>query len=130
LALVRKRLVAVVHLREEQLIAYMDGEADEAVKQHIEACNSCTARLEPFVALQSDLLRALYRLHCPDSQVLGDYHMGLLAEAKASTIREHLVECPYCAAELEALKQFLASANSPPAAKPNGGNCIHQKHVR
>jgi anti-sigma factor RsiW len=102
-----------VHLREEQLIAYMDGEADDALRQHIEACDSCTARLEPFIALQRDLLRALYRLHCPDSQALGDYHLGLLAEAKALAIKEHLAECPYCPNELEALKQFLAEFEFP-----------------
>jgi anti-sigma factor RsiW len=102
-----------VHLREEQLIAYMDGEADDALRQHIEACASCMARLEPFIALQRDLLRALFRLPCPGSQALGDYHLGLLAEAKTLTIKEHLAECPYCPAELEALKEFLAESEFP-----------------
>jgi hypothetical protein len=58
-------------------------------------------------------LRALYRLPCPDSQALGDYHLGLLAEAKALAIKGHLAECPYCPAELEALKQFLAESERP-----------------
>jgi anti-sigma factor RsiW len=99
-----------VHVRGEQLIAYIDGEADDALKQHIEACASCRARLEPYIALQGDLLRALFRVHCPCSQALGDYHLGLLAEAEASAVKEHMAECPYCMAEIETLKQFLAES--------------------
>jgi anti-sigma factor RsiW len=96
-----------VHLREEQLIAYLDGEADETVKQHLRACEACAARLEAYSVLQSILLRAPYRRRCPGSQTLGDFHLGLLTEVEASAIRKHLIECPHCAAELEALKQFL-----------------------
>jgi anti-sigma factor RsiW len=92
------------------LIAYMDGEADEAVKQHIETCNACAARAEPFIALQRVLLRALYRLHCPQSQVLGEYYLGLLSEAEVLAIQAHLAECPYCPAELEDLRRFLAES--------------------
>jgi anti-sigma factor RsiW len=102
-----------VHVRDEQLIAYMDGEADGAARQHIEACDSCAKRLESFVILQRVLLRALYRLHCPRSQVLGDYYLGLLAEAEVLAIQAHLAECPYCPAELEALKRFLAATKLP-----------------
>ncbi len=29
-------------------------------------------------ALESALTRQLYRMHCPDPQVLGDYHLGVL----------------------------------------------------
>jgi anti-sigma factor RsiW len=99
-----------VHVREEQLIAYMDGEADQAIKQHIEACNACAARAEPFIALQRVLLRAFYRLHCPQSQVLGEYYLGLLPEAEVMAIQAHLAECPYCPAELEDLRRFLAES--------------------
>jgi anti-sigma factor RsiW len=99
-----------VHVLGEQLIAYMDGEADEAVKQHIETCSACAARAEPFIALQRVLLRALYRRHCPQSQVLSDYYLGLLAEAEIMAIQAHLAECPYCPAELEDLRQFLAES--------------------
>ena len=99
-----------MHVREEQLIAYMDGEADQAIKQHIEACNACAARAEPFIALQRVLLRAFYRLHCPQSQVLGDYYLGLLPEAEVMAIQAHLAECPYCPAELEDLRRFLAES--------------------
>jgi anti-sigma factor RsiW len=102
-----------VHVRGEQLIAYMDGEADEAVKHHIEACNACAARAEPFIALQRVLLRALYRLHCPQSLVLGEYYLGLLPEAEVAAIQAHLAECPYCPAELEDLRQFLAESGLP-----------------
>jgi anti-sigma factor RsiW len=99
-----------VHVRGEQLIAYIDGEADQAVKQHIEACNACAARAEPFIALQRVLLKAFYRLHCPQSQVLGEYYLGLLPEAEVVAIQVHLAECPYCPAELEDLRRFLAES--------------------
>ncbi len=117
-----------VHLREEELIAYMDGEADGAVKQHIEDCDSCMARLEPYIALQEVLSRVLYRLHCPCSQALGDYHLGLLAEAEASAVREHLAECPYCTAEIETLRQFLAESEVPADYRKSNAQELLRQH--
>jgi hypothetical protein len=50
------------------------------------------ARLEPFIALQSDLLRALYRLHRLGSQVLGDHPLGLLSIfARKCTTRQYII---------------------------------------
>jgi anti-sigma factor RsiW len=114
-----------VHLRGEQLISYLDGEAHEAIKQHIDACSSCAAYLEPFIVLQRNLLKALYRLHCPGSQAWGDCHLGLLTEAKALAVSEHLAECPYCGDELEALQQSLAQSELPAGRQAEGRGCIY-----
>jgi hypothetical protein len=64
------------------------------------------------------------RLHCPGSQVLGNHHLGLLTNAKASAINEHLAECPYCEAELEALKRFLIEPELLADDRAGHENCI------
>ena len=101
-----------MHLTEGQLIACLEGEANETVKQHVETetCDACRARIEAYTDLQSGLLRALYRRRCPASQTLSDFHLGLLTGAEAAAVKEHLTECPHCAAELEGLRRFMIAS--------------------
>ena len=49
---------------------------------------------------------ALYRATCPDSLVLGEYHLGVLDEDSRAEVRQHLAECPHCTLELSQLESF------------------------
>lgn len=53
------------------------------------------------------LQAALYRQDCPETMKLGEYQLGLLAEAEATQIKVHLNRCPHCQAELARLAEFL-----------------------
>ncbi|MBK7897544.1 MAG: hypothetical protein IPJ90_22215 [Anaerolineaceae bacterium] len=53
------------------------------------------------------LKAALYRITCPDSAALGHYHLGLLPDAAATPIAEHLAICPHCTQEIAQLEAFL-----------------------
>lgn len=92
---------------EEELMARIDGEAEENVKDCLEASVFDIEHEDYHSTLQRDLLQILFRCRCPSSMTLGDYHLGLLTEAEATVIEAHLAECPYCPAELEDLSQFL-----------------------
>jgi hypothetical protein len=63
-------------------------------------------------ALESALTRQLYRMHCPDPQVLGDYHLGVL-QAGREEVEAHVRECPRCQEELEGLERFLRIRDRP-----------------
>ena len=63
-------------------------------------------------ALESALTRQLYRMHCPDPQVLGDYHLGVL-QAGRKEVEAHVRECPRCQEELEGLERFLRIRDRP-----------------
>ena len=73
----------------------------------IEAGNKSIPQTAVYLLLQSDLLQALYRHHCPTSQRLSDFHLGILADLETQMVQLHLTQCPHCAFELEELAQFL-----------------------
>jgi hypothetical protein len=58
--------------------------------------------------IERKLTAALYRLDCPDTAELGEYHFNFLASARQSEISRHLQDCPHCASELAQLRHFLA----------------------
>jgi hypothetical protein len=59
-------------------------------------------------SMDTALRTLLYRQDCPDTMVLGDYALGLLAaEAQAQTL-QHLEMCPHCRAELARFADSVA----------------------
>ena len=58
--------------------------------------------------IDDSLKAALYRITCPDSATLGNFHLGLLPEDVATQISDHLAICPHCVREIEQLEVFLA----------------------
>jgi hypothetical protein len=50
----------------------------------------------------------LYRITCPNSTELGEYHLGVLPVDRARAIAEHLAECPHCRREIAQLADYLA----------------------
>ncbi len=62
-------------------------------------------------------LSQLYRIECPPSQTLGEYHLGMLPPEEAAGVGQHLAHCPHCRGEVETLAEFLA-AEETTAVKP------------
>ena len=58
--------------------------------------------------IDDSLKAALYRITCPDSATLGNFHLGLLPGNEATTISAHLAICPHCTQEVSQLEVFLA----------------------
>ncbi len=63
-------------------------------------------------ALERAVTRQLYRLHCPDPQVLGDFYLGTL-DAGREEVEAHLQECSRCRDELATLERFLRIRDRP-----------------
>ena len=57
--------------------------------------------------MDAQLTQTLYRITCPNSLVLGEYHLGMLSGTERGHISQHLVDCPHCTSELAQLQAFM-----------------------
>ncbi|MBV9614037.1 MAG: hypothetical protein JO031_01115 [Ktedonobacteraceae bacterium] len=97
-------------LRDEELIAYLAGEmVRPAVVEHLAHCQRCSLQLARYRRIELELLSKLYRWDCPPNQILGEYQMGMLSQAQATAVKNHLRTCVLCAAEVTTLTEFLAN---------------------
>ncbi|MBE0689280.1 MAG: zf-HC2 domain-containing protein [Anaerolineae bacterium] len=94
-------------LSEEALSLALDGLADEETQRHLALCPGCSARLADMKQFEDALMKRLGRFDCPPAQELTDYQFGMLDEAKATAVRQHLASCPRCQDELALLTPFL-----------------------
>jgi hypothetical protein len=97
-------------IRDEELLAYLAGEyVRPGVVQHLARCQSCTAQLADYRAMEYKLLSKLYRWDCPSNDVLGEYQLNLLNQEQAGAVKKHLEQCVLCNAELATLTEFLTN---------------------
>jgi hypothetical protein len=99
---------------EIDLIAVVDGEAEEAVIAHLRDCPHCAQRARDFDELQQLLRQRLYRILCPSSDDLLAYRQGWLDEQRTSDLRVHLRDCPHCGSELRLLDEAAGAPPWPP----------------
>jgi hypothetical protein len=52
-------------------------------------------------------LATLYRMDCPETTELGEYHLGLQESTRRAAIQQHLKSCPHCTRELAEMAHFL-----------------------
>jgi hypothetical protein len=98
---------------DEQLNAALDDLADPDLIAHLEVCESCRIRLESMREMDTQLRSILYRHQCPCPQMLGEYELNLLPAEAVETVRAHVLDCPLCQAELETLREFMATPDVP-----------------
>lgn len=96
-------------LTEEQISAFLDGEAEPAVRQHVIECAYCAARVAQARQVEAMMQQQFFRWDCPTAQQLGDYHLGLTGEEDNRRISAHLQHCAHCRAELADLRAFLSA---------------------
>jgi len=95
-------------LEDSQLLAYLDGETDQQTKSHLEHCEYCREKAKALGRLQDHLSSRLYRITCPSSLELGEYHLHMLESSQMLLVAQHLRECPHCTREITQLKEFLS----------------------
>jgi hypothetical protein len=103
------------------LLAYLDGEVDPEVASQIERSPAARERAEELARLQSRLTARLYRMECPKSETLGEYHLGLLPQSESIDVAKHLLECPHCTRELDQLRDYLSERAFPLKPDPFKG---------
>jgi hypothetical protein len=90
-------------INEGDLMAYVDGTADQAVIEHVHRCPACARQAQELATLQATLTARLYRASCPTPDQLIAYQRGELRGNERLTVAQHLRQCPHCARELAAL---------------------------
>jgi anti-sigma factor RsiW len=100
---VSENCVDPTEIREGDLMAYVDGVAEETVARHIRRCPACTRQVEALAGLRVTLASTLYRHTCPESDQLIAYYQGELEGNQKLVVVQHLRQCPHCARELAAL---------------------------
>lgn len=88
-----------MHADAVDLSMYIEGDAEEPVRLHIEQCPTCQARARELAAEQEYLRTLLHRSTCPTPDTLRDYAWDLLPDDEAQTIARHLSFCAHCTAD-------------------------------
>ncbi len=97
------------HLSEEEMVAFLFGEADAQAEAHLRQCSQCQTVVNDLYALHARLDRAFYRLHCPEPAELVDYLEGVLPPGAAENVRRHVQHCVTCQREVQALQPFVVA---------------------
>jgi hypothetical protein len=106
-------------LEDDELLAYIDGEAGPSVQAHLAQCGFCSGRLKAIEMFENGLQHAMYRAGCPPADALADYAMRLLMTSEHAQIENHIEGCPRCRGEVETLRAAFALDEPPVAAPPN-----------
>jgi hypothetical protein len=102
-------------LDDGQLLAYLDGETDHGIATHLAQCPYCREKARQVSHWHQQLTTRLYRVTCPTSIELGDYHFGLVSTSQAVAIARHVSECPHCQREVAQLRDYLRGELAPPS---------------
>lgn len=105
---------------DETLLAYLDQEIDTETAAQIEASPADRRRAQELYQLQNSLTARMYRFNCPEPEVLGEYHLGMLAARQEWSVARHLEDCPHCTRELAELAEFLQEEAGPVASPLEG----------
>jgi hypothetical protein len=94
---------------DEELLSFaLDGEIlPDAARTHLEQCATCQRRLARCKQANAYLISQLYRSQCPTGEQISLYCAGLLPGDERMSIANHVLDCPLCAAEVEATRRFL-----------------------
>jgi len=110
--------VSPPELDEQKIMDYLNGKDDPQIAEHLTQCPSCRDKAKQMAQAQNILHARLFRINCPTSDELRDYHFGFLPDAQVTEITEHLGKCPHCTHDLVQLNEFLAEAAPETAMSP------------
>lgn len=92
------------------LLRYIDGESSSSEKEMIEGSEELSSRANELASEQKRYSRAMFRAECPDSLILGEYHLNLLTNRERTPVELHVNECPVCTNELAEMSAFVGAA--------------------
>ncbi|MGB0386978.1 MAG: anti-sigma factor family protein [Ardenticatenaceae bacterium] len=92
-----------VLVEDGDLMAYVDGEADPWVREHVESCPACLGQVSELGQVTQGVLGLMYRASCPEPERLGQYHLKLLSAGELLMMDAHLRKCVHCTDDLALL---------------------------
>ncbi len=97
----------MLEIDDSQILMYLDGLAILETKALIEREPMYQVRAQELGRQQGKWVAQLYRVDCPDTLILGEYHLGVLSPAQEKAIQKHQATCVHCARELGELAAFV-----------------------
>lgn len=96
------------------LLAYIEGEASEQLAELVQHSEPLSRRVQQLRRESEWLTAHAFRRTCPDTDELGDFHLGLLPGKRARAIEQHLARCPFCSREMVQYERFLGGSSGQP----------------
>jgi hypothetical protein len=97
-------------LTDDEISALLDGTANERLRNGVKGNITYQEQVEDarFVA---KLGNVLYRMDCPPTQVLVNYHLGFIDPIQQDGMERHIEICASCQKDIIALEDFLGDSN-------------------
>ncbi|MCC6167279.1 MAG: hypothetical protein IT329_08640 [Caldilineaceae bacterium] len=108
-------------------MAYLDGEADPSVADHLARCPHCRSRAAALAGGERPFRALLLRVDCPSPERWRDFYFHFLAGDEFAAMLAHLHGCPYCVRELLILHAFLIDPAPVPVAASSAKLCGHRQ---
>jgi hypothetical protein len=97
--------IAPADIKEGDLLACVEGEAEAQVQDHIRRCPACAYKVAQLRQTSQALLALRSRAACPPPEVLGQYCLDLLPAREKLKLAAHIRSCADCARELAELAE-------------------------
>ncbi len=97
---------------DNDLLAWGDGEATEAVRAHLDQCGPCRRKALEYARRNAMLQARLHRVDCPDPLQLGEYALDLLPNVERTQVAAHVLACLSCTEELALFRADMRSPES------------------
>jgi len=94
-------------LDDKKLWTFVDGEADDDTKYHLERCEYCTSKAQELVRQRDNVGLRVFRVYCPPSLELGEYYLHFLPPNQSLVVAQHVRGCKHCQQELARLNDFF-----------------------
>jgi anti-sigma factor RsiW len=102
----RTKCIDPRQIEEGDLIAYLHGDTDSHVVEHIAHCSYCAEQVEQLRMVDVQLLAAFYRDACPTAEVLADFVLNRLPAVEKLRVAAHVRGCAACSGEVEAVRDL------------------------
>ncbi len=100
-------------LSDDDLLAVLDGEANEDIQNHLGICAYCSERLGHMRKLEQGVHMIMYRSDCPTADELADFVMEVVTFDIYQSIQEHLQACVVCREEVQKLQMMFTTNELP-----------------
>ena len=95
-------------LDDEKLWTFVDGEADDETRYHLERCEYCNGKLKELMRQRDNVGLRVFRVYCPTSLELGEHYLHILPPNQSLVVAQHVRRCKHCQQELAQLDAFFS----------------------
>lgn len=114
-----RQCIAPKEIQEGDLAAYVVGQAEAHVVNHVANCLFCQAEAAQLLETELLLDELLYLEDCPNDEQMLQYVAGLLSGTQLADVEAHVASCPDCAREYRQLTAVSPTELPTPSTPAN-----------